>query len=119
MRAEVQLERGAFTLDATLAVGAGETVAVLGPNGSGKSTLLAVVAGLLVPDAGRVEIAGAVVDDVSAGVHVPPERRAVGLVFQDHLLFAHLSALDNVAFGLRCRGVGRAESRRRAGEWPI
>src|SRR4051812_40993216 len=117
LRAAVRLARSAFTLDVDIAVAVGETVAVLGPNGAGKSTLLAIVAGLLPPDDGCVEIAGTTVDDVAAGVHIPPEKRAVGLVFQDHLLFPHLDALENVAFGLRSRGVPKAESRQRAGVW--
>ncbi|HSS11921.1 MAG TPA: ABC transporter ATP-binding protein, partial [Acidimicrobiales bacterium] len=57
------------------------------------------------------------VEDPTANVHVPPEDRRVGVVFQDHLLFAHLSALDNIAFGLRARHVARAAARRRAAEW--
>jgi len=117
LRASVQLSRSTFTLDVDIAVAAGETVAVVGPNGAGKSTLLSIVAGLLVPEAGRIEIAGVAVDDVAAGIHVPPERRAVGLVFQDHLLFPHLSALENVAFGLRSRGVPKPEARQRAAVW--
>jgi molybdate transport system ATP-binding protein len=117
LRAAVRLARSTFTLDVDIEVAPGETVAVLGPNGAGKSTFLSIVAGLLLPDEGRVEIAGAMVDDVAAGVHVPPERRAVGVVFQDHLLFPHLSALDNVAFGLRSRGMAKTEARQRAGLW--
>jgi molybdate transport system ATP-binding protein len=60
---------------------------------------------------------GAVLEDTAAGVWVPTERRPVGFVFQDYLLFPHLSALENVAFGLRARGLGRAEARRRAAAW--
>ena len=117
VRATVQVARGAFRLDVALEVADGETVAVLGPNGSGKSTLLATVAGLLPPDRGRIEIGDRVVVDTSSSIHEPPERRAVGLVFQDHLLFPHLSARDNVAFGLRARGTPKAEARRRADGW--
>jgi molybdate transport system ATP-binding protein len=117
LRAAVHVARGSFVLDAAVEVADAETVAVLGPNGSGKSTLLATIAGLLPPDDGRVEIAGVVVDDATAGVHVPADRRAVGLVFQDQLLFPHLTALDNVAFGLRCRGTARADARRQARLW--
>jgi molybdate transport system ATP-binding protein len=117
LHASVRLARRAFVLDVDIDVAAGETVAVLGPNGAGKSTLLSIVAGLHPPDDGRVVIAGTTVDDVAAGVHLPPEARAVGLVFQDHLLFPHLSALENVAFGLRSRGVAKAEARQRAGVW--
>jgi molybdate transport system ATP-binding protein len=90
-------------------------LAVLGPNGAGKSTLLRVLAGLLPPDTGRVTVDGDVWDD--DGVHVPPHRRRVGMVFQDYLLFPHLTALENVAFGLRTRGVRHPEARRRAADW--
>jgi ribose transport system ATP-binding protein len=117
LRANVQVARGSFLLDVDVAVAANETVAVLGPNGSGKSTLLATIAGLLPPDRGRIEIGERVVVDTAAGVDEPVERRAVGLVFQDHLLFPNLTARDNVAFGLRARGVPKPEARRRADEW--
>ena len=115
--AEVGLSLDGFELDASIAVADGETVAVLGPNGAGKTTLLRALAGLLPLGAGRVAIDGEVVDDPSAGVFVPPERRSVGVVFQQYLLFPHLSVLENVAFGLRSRHVSRAEARRRASEW--
>lgn len=90
-----------------LHVDAGEIVALLGPSGSGKSTLLRVVAGLVVPDGGRVVLDGV---DVT---RLPTHRRHVGLVFQDEQLFPHLSVGDNVAFGLRMAGVATAERRRR------
>jgi molybdate transport system ATP-binding protein len=100
-----------------VAVADGEVLAVLGPNGAGKSTLLRVLAGLLPPDGGRVEVDGEPWDDVAAGVHLPPHRRRLGMVFQDHLLFPHLTVADNVAFGLRTRGAGRREARAVAAEW--
>lgn len=79
----------------SLDVATGETVALLGPSGSGKSTLLAVIAGLLVPDSGRVLIDG---DDVS---RTPTHRRGVGMVFQDEQLFPHQTVGQNIAYGLR------------------
>jgi thiamine transport system ATP-binding protein len=82
----------------TLEVAEGDVVTVLGPSGSGKSTLLRVVAGLQRPDTGRVLLGG---NDLTA---VPPHRRGIGLVFQDHALFHHRDVLGNVAFGLRMRG---------------
>ncbi|MCC3774718.1 ABC transporter ATP-binding protein, partial [Streptomyces sp. UNOB3_S3] len=84
-----------------------ETVCVLGPSGSGKSTLLRVVAGLQPADAGRV-----LLDGRDQG-GVPPHRRGVGLMFQDHQLFPQRDVAGNVAFGLRVRGTGRAETERR------
>ncbi|MDQ1491622.1 MAG: molybdate transport system ATP-binding protein [Actinomycetota bacterium] len=90
---------------------------LLGPNGAGKTTLLRILAGLLVPDEGRVVLDGRVLDDTATGEHVPAEARPVGVVFQNYVLFPHLSALENVAFGLRARGVPKAEARARASEW--
>src|SRR5258706_1835307 len=90
-------------LDVELDVDEGETVAVIGPNGAGKTTLLRGLAGL-VPIEGRVELAGEVLEDSAQKVRVPTERRHIGLVFQDHVLFPHLTVLDNVAFGLEAQG---------------
>src|SRR5690606_23995610 len=104
-------------LDVSLRVAAGEVVALLGPNGAGKTTALRALAGLRPLDAGRIALGDTVLDDPAAGVFVPPDRRPVGVVFQDYLLFPHLSVMDNVAFGLRCRGARRAEARRAAVEW--
>ena len=111
-RAVVSL--GELHLDVALDAGASETVVVLGPNGAGKTTLLRVVAGLQAVDAGRVAVDGEVLDDPETGAWTPAEHRPIAFVFQDHALFPHLSALENVAFGLRARGVRRAEARRRA-----
>ncbi|MER5972077.1 ABC transporter ATP-binding protein [Streptomyces sp. NPDC002055] len=98
-------------LDAVdLQVAEHESVCVLGPSGSGKSTLLRVVAGLQRADAGAVFLAGR---DRTA---VPPHRRGVGLMFQDHQLFPQRDVGGNVAFGLRMRGAGRAEQERTVAE---
>jgi molybdate transport system ATP-binding protein len=113
---DVRVRRGDFDLRAALTL-ADETVAIVGPNGAGKTTLLRCVAGLTVPDDGRIVLAGRVLDDVAAGERVPPEHRAIGVVFQDYLLFPHRSALDNVAFGLRARGLRAREARARARRW--
>jgi thiamine transport system ATP-binding protein len=94
----------------SLEVEDGEVVAVLGPSGSGKTTLLRVVAGLQRPDAGRVLVDGR---DISA---VPPHRRGIGLVFQDHALFQHRDVAGNVAFGLRMRGESKDVVERRVRE---
>jgi thiamine transport system ATP-binding protein len=95
---------------ASLDVRGGEVVTILGPSGSGKTTLLRVVAGLQVPDAGRVVLDGA---DLA---RVPPHRRGIGLVFQDHALFPHRDVLGNVAFGLRMRGDSPQQVARRSSE---
>ena len=117
--AEVVVDVGSFRLDVALAVGEGEVVAVVGPNGAGKSTLLRALAGLQALAGGRVVLDGVVLEEVGAGRRLAPEARAVGVVFQEGLLFPHLSVVDNVAFGLRCRGTGRAEARRRAEQWLV
>ncbi len=103
-----------FTLDVRAEFGAGVTI-LAGPSGAGKSTLLRIIAGLVVPDAGRVTLGGRVVED--AGVRVSPFRREVGYVFQEYALFPHLDVLSNVAFGLAARGVGRAQREEIARDW--
>ncbi len=117
LTAQVLVRRGPVTVDVALDVADGGVLAVLGPNGAGKSTLLRVLAGLLPPDGGRVAVDGTVWDDTDARVHLPPHRRPLGMVFQDSLLFPHLSVLENVAFGPRTRGTSRAAARRTAAAW--
>jgi molybdate transport system ATP-binding protein len=114
--AAVTVVRPGFTLDVTLRVAPGEVLAVLGPNGAGKSALLDVLAGLLRPDGGHVRVRDRVLTDVAARVHVPAHRRGVGLLAQQALLFPHLSALANVAFGPRAQGVPRRVAAARARE---
>jgi molybdate transport system ATP-binding protein len=108
---------GVLELDVELAVEPGETLAVLGPNGAGKTTLLRAISGLLPLERGSIVLDGRTLDDPAAGTFVEPEDRAIGVVFQDLLLFPALDVADNVAFGLRAGGVGRAAARERAGGW--
>ena len=115
--ASIAIRRGSLDLAVDLQVADGQVLAVLGPNGAGKSTLLRVLAGLLPPDGGRVVVDGSVWDDAPAGTHLPPHRRPLGVVFQDSLLFPHLSVSDNVAFGLRTRGAHKAQARTAAAAW--
>lgn len=115
LAARVAVRRGSLALDVDLEVADGEVLAVLGPNGAGKSTLLRVLAGLLPADVARVVVGGELWD--GEGVLLPPHRRPLGMVFQDALLFPHLSVADNVAFGLRTRGAGRAAARAAAAGW--
>ncbi len=91
----------------------GEVVSLLGPSGSGKTTLLRAVAGLEEPSAGEIRIEDRAVFDGAAKVEVPAEKRNLGLVFQSYALWPHRSVFDNVAYGLRLRGVGRDEIRQR------
>ncbi|MBM2622837.1 ABC transporter ATP-binding protein [Actinoplanes sp. LDG1-06] len=111
LEARLVIKRDGFTLDIELTAEPGEVVALLGPNGAGKTTALRALAGLLPLGEGSITLDGVRLDTL------PPEQRRIGVVFQDYLLFPHLSALDNVAFGPRCRRVPRAEARQRATEW--
>jgi molybdate transport system ATP-binding protein len=117
LHARLAVRRGAFVLDATIGAAAGEVVAVLGPNGAGKSTLLRALAGLVPVDAGRVALAGRVLEDTAGGVRRTPQERRIGVVFQDYRLFPHLSARENIAFGPRSTGTPRDRARRDADEW--
>jgi putative spermidine/putrescine transport system ATP-binding protein len=94
----------------SLAVEEGEFVSLLGPSGCGKTTTLQMIAGFLEPTAGRISLAGA---DLLA---VPPNRRGLGIVFQSYALFPHMTAAENVAFGLDMRRVPRAERAVRVAE---
>ncbi|MEU5653399.1 ABC transporter ATP-binding protein [Streptomyces pseudogriseolus] len=109
--AHLVVERGSFRLDIALTAAPGDVVALLGPNGAGKTTALRALAGLAPLSDGHLRLDGT---DLA---RTPPEARPVGVVFQDYLLFPHLTALDNVAFGPRCRGVGKSEARARAAAW--
>lgn len=114
LNAAVKVKHDDFELDLQLDVEEGETVGVLGPNGAGKTTLLRALAGLVAIE-GRVELAGEVLEDSAQGLRIPTERRHVGLVFQDHVLFPHLTVLDNVAFGLQAQR--RADAKQVARGW--
>jgi molybdate transport system ATP-binding protein len=111
---DIRLARADLQIHADLHASEGETVALLGPNGAGKSTVVDCVAGLLDPDEGRIAIDGEAWVDVANGRWTPAERRPVGVVFQDGLLFPHLSATENAAFPLRARGEDRSVARERA-----
>jgi putative spermidine/putrescine transport system ATP-binding protein len=93
-----------------LQVPSGQLVSLLGPSGCGKTTTMRAVAGLLAPQAGRIVLGG---EDIT---NKPAHRRDIGLVFQSYALFPHLSAFDNVAFGLRLRKVAEAELKQRVDE---
>jgi molybdate transport system ATP-binding protein len=106
-----------LALDVSLSVASGEVVAVVGPSGAGKTTLLRAIAGLVPLTKGRVVVDGTVFEDAATGDYVPPERRNLGVVFQEALLFPHLSVLDNVGAGLSFTGASRMIARARAHEW--
>ena len=116
LEAHIQLRLSRLNLDTAFTVASGEVLALLGPNGSGKSTTLKALVGLLPLAAGRVVLDGTVLEDPAQRVRVAPEKRPIALMFQDYLLFPHLSALENVAFGLRCRGTDKKTAREKAGQ---
>ncbi|TME79213.1 MAG: ABC transporter ATP-binding protein [Chloroflexi bacterium] len=117
LQAQLQARVGSFELDVDLSIAPGEVVALLGPNGAGKTSVLRALAGLLTIDAGRIALDGIVLDEPANAIRMPVEQRPIGVVFQDYLLFPHLSVLENVAFGLRSRGVGRTTATARARSW--
>ncbi|MCU0267672.1 MAG: ABC transporter ATP-binding protein [Acidimicrobiales bacterium] len=110
LQAAMSLRLGELVLDVELDARPGTVTAVLGPNGAGKTTLLRTLAGLHAVDTGAVTLDGVVLDR-PPDIFVVPERRRIGVVHQDYLLFPHLSVLDNVAFGPRSRGRSVRESR--------
>ncbi len=110
LAAHLRVTRGSFTLDLDLDVVPGRTLALVGPNGAGKSTALGAIAGLVLND-GTVRVGDRVLDGL------PVEQRRVGYVFQDYLLFPHLSVLENVAFGPRAVGAGRRAARAAVSVW--
>jgi molybdate transport system ATP-binding protein len=112
LEVEARTTLGALELDVVLRAAPGECLALAGPSGAGKSSVLRVVAGLLRPRAGVVRCAGETWLDTSHGVDLPPDGRRCGYVFQEYALFGHLSAWQNVAFGMR--DVPRAQRRERA-----
>lgn len=115
VRVRVALRQRGVELDVSL--DDGEVLAVLGPNGAGKSTLLLMIAGLLHPDAGRIELDGTALTDTDAGTFVPAHARGVAMLTQQALLFPHMSVAANVGYAPRCRGRSRSESRAAARHW--
>ena len=110
LHADVVVSRGDLDIAAAFDVAPRHPLAVIGPNGAGKSSVLSAIAGLVPLESGRVRIGARTVDGL------PPERRRIGLVFQDYVLFPHLTVRDNVAFATRMRG-GRAAARAAADPW--
>lgn len=109
---DLSLQRADFALDVAFTLEPGETLAIVGPNGAGKSTLLDAIAGHASIDRGTIHIGSTLVADATHTM--PAEERPLSLVRQDPLLFPHLSVIDNVAFGLRARGVDKATRHARA-----
>ena len=95
---DLHLRRGTFALDCAFE-SAARILALHGPSGAGKTTIAHLIAGLIRPDAGRIVVDGVTLLDTQAGVDLAPERRRIGVVFQDALLFPHLSVKSNILFG--------------------
>jgi iron(III) transport system ATP-binding protein len=93
----------------SLRIPAGEAVALLGPSGSGKTTLLRAIAGLTQPYQGSIAVGGNVFFDAARGISLPPEQRGLGLVFQSYALWPHRTVFENVAAGLKLRGISANE----------
>ena len=115
--ASIRLTLGPLDLDMVFTVEEGEVVALLGPNGAGKTTLLRAVAGLVPFHDGHVRLDGKMLEDTATHEYLPTERRPIGFVFQDYLLFPHLNVQENVAFGLRSRGMSRKAAAEKAAQW--
>src|SRR6266498_1368942 len=110
LEAGLSVVRPGFTVEIALSVPDGETLALLGPNGSGKSTVVEALAGLIPLSSGTILLDGRAIEALA------PERRPIGVAFQDGLLFSHMTAIENVAFPLRARGAGTRDARTRAGD---
>jgi molybdate transport system ATP-binding protein len=117
IRADLGLRRGEFVLDLAFSAPSGQVLALLGSNGAGKSTALAAMAGLLPLDRGELIVDDRILERVATGTRLPPQAREVGVLFQGLALFESMTALDNVAYGPRSRGMAKADARAQAGEW--
>lgn len=105
-----------FTLEVSLTIRPGEILVLMGSNGSGKSTTLNIIAGLLSPDRGCVRLNGTTLCEPEQGICMPVENRQIGYVFQNAAVFPHLSVNENIAYGLKARGLPRAEVAERVGQ---
>ncbi len=106
-----------FTLDLSLQVADGEIMVLMGGNGAGKTTVLRLTAGLLTPDAGMIETGKKILYHHESKINCPIQDRNIGYVFQNPAVFPHMSVFDNVAFGLRARGVDSQTLAKRTDEW--
>ena len=116
LNAYLKKELRDFTLDAELTVEDGETLALLGSNGAGKSTILKLLAGLMKPDEGRIELGGLVLSDTAKRISRPAEERRIGYMFQNYALFPHMTARENISYGLLMQKLPKRDCALRVGE---
>ena len=116
LNAYLKKELRDFTLDAELTVEDGETLALLGSNGAGKSTILKLLAGLMKPDEGRIELGGLVLSDTAKRIFRPAEERRIGYMFQNYALFPHMTARENISYGLLMQKLPKRDCALRVGE---
>ena len=98
-----------FTLDVAFSVQPGETLVLIGENGAGKSTVLNLISGILTPKSGKIVLGDRTLYSDEERIDIPAENRNIGHLFQSYALFPHMTVFENVAFGLRCRKVPKAE----------
>jgi molybdate transport system ATP-binding protein len=113
---DVLVQRGEFALELAFSLPTDCTAALIGPNGSGKSTLVDLLAGLVPATRGTVVLGGRTLER-APGLRLAPQARGLGVVFQGLALFPSLTALDNVAYGLRARGLAKGQARAEARAW--
>jgi molybdate transport system ATP-binding protein len=116
LKAVLDTHLNTFHLDIKFSAGEGKTTVLLGESGAGKSTVLRLLAGLLHPERGHISLEGKPYFDSERRIAIPPQERPFGYVFQDYMLFPHMTAFENVAFGLRAQHLPHKIVRQRVGE---
>lgn len=117
LTANFTVHRPEFAVGIEFTAAPGEVIALMGPSGAGKTTVLDALSGLSRVDTGSLSLGGQTLADAERHVHVAPSRRQVGVLRQDGDLFPHLTAVDNIAFAIKIRGVRATEARLEAMEW--
>jgi molybdate transport system ATP-binding protein len=116
LKVSLDTHLSSFHLVLNLSARTDQTTVLLGESGAGKSTILRLLAGLLYPERGHISLDDDIYFDSERHIAVAPQQRSIGYVFQDYVLFPHLSVFENVAFGLRAQRLSRSEVRLRVGE---
>ncbi len=117
LTAAIQTPLGQYHLELCLKLQAPQTIALLGPNGAGKSKFLETLAGIFPLENGLIRLGTKIFDDTHRGIRCSPQERKIGLMFQDHRLFPHLNALENIAYPLQNRGMKKPEAYDLAWQW--